>query len=216
MSDPEIARRCHQCGASVRSGAAFCPQCGLTMEQQGTTTDTDHSATVPLIPQSNTSVELAETVASDRYVTQPLNHEAGSAKKKKSKKGSTKSLTADAASVTEDSLENIPSDGGRTAVAEAPLTGAPEDDGATAVVEPRVTVAHTDDGAAKAEPKAWPNYGTPVTGNPPAMGRVEKLRKASSVVIDQAAYDPSLRFLLVAGALFLLFLILLVTSKILG
>ena len=29
--------------------------------------------------------------------------------------------------------------------------------------------------------------------------RVEKLRKVSSVVIDQAAYDPSLRFLLVAA-----------------
>src|SRR5215203_6033308 len=39
-------------------------------------------------------------------------------------------------------------------------------------------------------------------------GRVEKLRKVSSVVIDQAAYDPSLRFLLVAAAFFLLFLVL--------
>ena len=47
-------------------------------------------------------------------------------------------------------------------------------------------------------------------------GRVEKLRKVSSVVIDQAAYDPSLRFLLVAAALFLLFLILLILSKVLG
>jgi len=45
---------------------------------------------------------------------------------------------------------------------------------------------------------------------------VEKLRKVSSVVIDQAAYDPSLRFLLVAAALFVLFLILLILSKVLG
>src|ERR687890_532465 len=30
--------------------------------------------------------------------------------------------------------------------------------------------------------------------------RVEKLRHVSSVMIDQAAYDPSLRFLLVAAA----------------
>jgi hypothetical protein len=48
------------------------------------------------------------------------------------------------------------------------------------------------------------------------LGRVEKLRKVSTVVIDQAAYDPSLRFLLVAGALFLLFLVLLILSKIMG
>lgn len=47
-------------------------------------------------------------------------------------------------------------------------------------------------------------------------GRVEKLRKVSSVVIDQAAYDPSLRFLLVAAAFFLLFLVLLILSKVIG
>jgi len=46
--------------------------------------------------------------------------------------------------------------------------------------------------------------------------RVGKLRKVSSMVIDQAAYDPSLRFLLVAAALFLLFLVLLIFSKVIG
>ena len=48
------------------------------------------------------------------------------------------------------------------------------------------------------------------------LGRVGKLRKVSSVVIDQAAYDPSLRFLLVAACLFLLFIVLLILSKVLG
>ena len=47
-------------------------------------------------------------------------------------------------------------------------------------------------------------------------GRVKKLRRVSSVMIDQAAYDPSLRFLLVAAVLFLLFLVLLILSKVLG
>jgi len=36
------------------------------------------------------------------------------------------------------------------------------------------------------------------------------------VMIDQAAYDPSLRFLLVAGALFVIFVILMILSKVLG
>jgi hypothetical protein len=49
-----------------------------------------------------------------------------------------------------------------------------------------------------------------------AKGRVEKIRKVSSVVIDQAAYDPSLRFVLVAAAFFLLFLFLLLMSRVLG
>ena len=47
-------------------------------------------------------------------------------------------------------------------------------------------------------------------------GRVEKFRKVSSVMIEQAAYDPSLRFLLVAAGLFLLFLVLLILSKVIG
>lgn len=54
---------------------------------------------------------------------------------------------------------------------------------------------------------------------PPSVGvkaRVEKLRHVSSAVIDQAAYDPSIRFLLVAAALFILFLVLLILSKVLG
>ena len=62
----------------------------------------------------------------------------------------------------------------------------------------------------------------PVPKPPPARhqdgvkGRVEKLRHVSSVVIDQAAYDQSIRFLLVAAALFILFLVLLIISKVLG
>src|ERR1700754_2660368 len=47
---------------------------------------------------------------------------------------------------------------------------------------------------------------------PGVRGRVEQIRKVSSVVIDQAAYDPSLRFLLVAAAFFILFLVLLIMS----
>jgi hypothetical protein len=47
-------------------------------------------------------------------------------------------------------------------------------------------------------------------------GRVEHIRKVSSVMIDQAAYDPSLRFLLVAAAFFVLFLVLLILSKVIG
>ncbi len=46
--------------------------------------------------------------------------------------------------------------------------------------------------------------------------RVEHIRKVSSVMIDQAAYDPSLRFLLVAAAFFILFLVLLILSKVIG
>ncbi len=44
--------------------------------------------------------------------------------------------------------------------------------------------------------------------------RVQKLREASSVVIDEASYDASLRFVLIAAALFILFLVMLFLSKV--
>jgi len=44
--------------------------------------------------------------------------------------------------------------------------------------------------------------------------RGEKLRKVSSVVLDGAAYDPSFRFVLVAAVLFVLFIVILVLSKV--
>ncbi len=43
--------------------------------------------------------------------------------------------------------------------------------------------------------------------------RVQKVRQISSVVLDEAGYDPSLRFVLVAAALFLLFLLILLLNK---
>ena len=47
-------------------------------------------------------------------------------------------------------------------------------------------------------------------------GRVEKIRHVSSVMIDQAGYDPSLRFLLVAAVLFVVFIVVLILSKVIG
>ena len=46
--------------------------------------------------------------------------------------------------------------------------------------------------------------------------RVEKIRHASTHVIEEASYDPSLRFVLVALGLFVVFLIFLVLSKVMG
>ncbi len=43
--------------------------------------------------------------------------------------------------------------------------------------------------------------------------RGHKLREMSSVVLDEAGYDPSLRFVLVAAALFLLFLVMVLLNR---
>lgn len=46
--------------------------------------------------------------------------------------------------------------------------------------------------------------------------RMERVRQSSSVVLDEAADDPSLRFVLIAAALFLLFIVLLLLSHLFG
>ena len=46
--------------------------------------------------------------------------------------------------------------------------------------------------------------------------RAEKIHHVSSVMLEEATYDPSLRFVLVALGLFLLAVILLVLSKVMG
>ena len=69
----------------------------------------------------------------------------------------------------------------------------------------------------KPSPQPQPQPQNAPTATPDGLlGRVEKFRKVSSVMIDQAAYDPSLRFLLVAAGLFLMFLVLLILSKVIG
>ena len=106
MSEPEISRRCPECGASIRVRASFCPQCGRAFASAA-----EH--------HSKVSVHRATAAVRD---------------------------------VFEDNV----------------------------------------------------------------LARVEKLRHVSSVVLDEAGYDPSLRFVLVAVVLFVLFLALLFLSKWLG
>ena len=45
------------------------------------------------------------------------------------------------------------------------------------------------------------------------LDRARKVREISSVVLDEAGYDPSLRFVLVAAVLFLLFLVIVLLNK---
>jgi uncharacterized Zn finger protein (UPF0148 family) len=46
--------------------------------------------------------------------------------------------------------------------------------------------------------------------------RVDKIRQVSTVMFEEASYDPSLRFVLVALGLFIVFIVLLVLSKVMG
>jgi predicted nucleic acid-binding Zn-ribbon protein len=132
MSEPEIFRRCLSCGASFRSGALFCPECGNA-------TANEQSASEP--------ADKAQTNASAPMESQP---------------GS-----------------QVPNPG-------------------------VLTVSHPS------RQRLSPGSGNIERRLRPGM---EKLRKGTNIVIDEAAYDPSLRFVLIAILLFLLFLFLLFLSK---
>jgi zinc ribbon protein len=91
-----------------------------------------------------------------------------------------------------------------------------------APAETRADLAMTQPLTAVAPPQPAESIAAPapVAVHRPAdhsvRSRVEHIRKVSSVMIDQAAYDPSLRFLLVAAAFFILFIVLLIASKVIG
>lgn len=154
MSDPEIARRCSACGASVRPHALFCPHCGQALPQQKPLLEADTIEIPPAVKvEPNRSVaETADTVSIDASKVEPLVNEPLLARERAASHGRAS-------------------------------TG-------------RVTVAV----------RAGSEGGV--------RGRVDKIRRVSSDMIDQAAYDPSLRFLLVAAVLFFLFLMLLVLSEV--
>ncbi len=69
-------------------------------------------------------------------------------------------------------------------------------------------------GAVGAQIKRATNIARGVEGD--VIHRVQKVREISHVVIDEAGYDPSLRFVLVAAALFLLFLVIVLLNKIIS
>jgi hypothetical protein len=164
MSQPEIFRRCAQCGASSRPGELFCAQCGNALVAD------KHE----LPPEQ---IDLAEQHNEVAVTGQPQ-------------------FAAESAGQSK---------------AEAPAGGAEINAGA----QPPPVAAGAGKSTLVQNPgSASRRAGIAARG---MAGRVkpstDKLRRVSSVVLDEAAYDPSIRFILVVGVLFVLFIVLLLLSK---
>jgi hypothetical protein len=82
MSDPEIARRCPSCGASIREVALFCPQCGDAQPSpKSEQTQADAAAPIPGTTSKDTASlndaevaaqkSMADTVAIERTDVAP-------------------------------------------------------------------------------------------------------------------------------------------------
>ena len=77
MSEPEIARRCPTCGASIREVALFCPQCGNAQPPRQTRIpaepETTSKNTAPLEDREAASPQksLSDTIAIQRVEDTP-------------------------------------------------------------------------------------------------------------------------------------------------
>ena len=161
MSEPEIARRCPTCGASIREVALFCPQCGNAQPQQKSTQSQPGIADAP-----------PETTSKD---TAPLEEsEVQSSRKVMSKTPETVAISQP------EEPSKVPGSAGARGMVGAKLQRA-------------TTRARGVEGD--------------------VIHRVQRVRRISHVVLDEAGDDPGLRFLLVAVIVFVLFLVIVLLNK---
>ncbi|HKZ80202.1 MAG TPA: hypothetical protein VJ124_18150 [Pyrinomonadaceae bacterium] len=200
MSEPEIARRCLACGAASRERSSYCPECGHELGQKAVETDVSAPNATAANPAGETinlsEVDPAVPSQPDEPLKPPVLGDSSPSEQ-------TLSEGDDAVAVYEtfepaegDSLPKPqPEKSGervRSFVSQRPAMT----QGARDKIH-RATLA-----AREIEDDV--------------LHKVEKIRKMSTVVFDEAAYDPSVRFLLVAGALFALFLVIVVLNKMIG
>lgn len=174
MSEPEIARRCPTCGASIREVALFCPQCGNAQPPPQTPAaggpETTSKNTAPLdgsdaeAPQKS----MSDTIAIERSEAAPP-------------------VPASAPSLSDTVAIERPED-----IPKAAAGG-----GVRGAVGTQLRRANT--------------LAREVEGD--VIQRVQKVRRISSVVLDEAGDDPGLRFVLVAVIVFILFLVFVLLNK---
>jgi len=262
MVEPEIARRCSSCGASVRHRATFCPQCGqlLGQKQPDSQSDSETNAVEGLETQiiapsegSETQIIAEQSEAPETKIIAAPSEGSETQIIAEQPEGPQTQIIAEQTGAPETKIIAAPSEGPETQIIAPPSAGletqilaAPSELPLSAGISDASAMTQTD----LVLPEDFRSHPAPVVMetqplirqtiqreptvseteiiNPPApdgvrpaiehnlMDRMDRIRKVSSVVIDQAAYDPSLRFLLVAAVLFILFVVLMVLSKVIG
>ena len=200
MFEPEIDRRCMSCGASVRKQAAFCPQCGQMLDQPNEESDESDQTEAEVIEAQQSADLTTDDVDDDDDDNQEQVNDSSSIQEAPA---STEPLIVRRPEGSGDGSEpSVTVDEARSVYETQPLFTNP-------------TLANSAV-AGLAESNFKRSTAASTKSDQRVLTRVDRIRKASSVMIDQAAYDPSLRFLLVAGVLFVLFVILMILSKVLG
>lgn len=184
---PEISHRCQSCGAAIREQAIFCPECGHALARA-------KAASTP------SGIEKAPaTVAAESAGVE----------------GSAAALETDKAAAVHDQLPAKADPEPAPAKSDGPA----EPSHQTAQQPSQHTAGKPGTyGKARDSLHRAGSAATNVARHAldDNVKRVEKIRHVSSAMIEEASYDPSLRFVLVALGLFVVFLVLLLLSKVMG
>lgn len=189
MSQPEIFRRCSSCGASCRTGELFCAQCGNALAPQTIT------------PSATPVEQNAGDAEHDLAAKTKAGQEMSGAEE-------TVRLPTPGLQANQPVPEPDDSQPGAVTATNNPIAS-------TVIGHPRPDSSHdsSHDPRMKSQRHRSAALGAMEARMKPG---VDKLRRVSSVVLDEAAYDPSIRFILVVGVLFVLFVVLLLLSKWIG
>ncbi|MEK6337344.1 MAG: hypothetical protein AABM67_20670 [Acidobacteriota bacterium] len=193
---PEISHRCKSCGASIREPVAmFCPECGqaLTKSPPDSKQPKDEETSKSSVKGDEGAPRRAMLSESANAATNIFNTEDPP-----SAIGLLKTQN--------DSTENQPAAAVEPAQTEAV-------DRVMNSSAPAVSKHRTYDKAREGLHRASTATREALADN---VKRVEKIRHVSTVMFEEASYDPSLRFVLVAVGLFVVFLVLLLLSKVMG
>jgi hypothetical protein len=188
---PEISNRCRSCGAAVREAdALFCPECGKPLHEEAeasvSSDATEAAAPQPTSGDTKDSETGASSAASPSPDDDNQSNEPVEASRPES--GIANAEHVENAKTT----TKAPTSADAIAASQSPRRG----DKTRERLHRASAVAR---GVVEGEVK-----------------RVEKIRHVSTTIVEEASYDPSLRFVLVAMGLFVVFVILLVLSKVMG
>jgi predicted nucleic acid-binding Zn-ribbon protein len=200
---PEISHRCESCGASIREQAMFCPECGqaLTQPSANTKPHRDEETPKPAVANNEADVNRAMLLETANAATDIFNaaDEPSAATVLETASGSTDKPPA----IDVRSAPAPPSE----------PAGQPEN----SAMAPAVSKHGTYEKARDRMHRASTATRGALADNVKRVDKsVDKIRHVSTAMFEEASYDPSLRFVLVALGLFVVFLVLLLLSKVMG
>ena len=201
MSEPEIARRCLECGATIREYARFCPQCGQPLRATARV-----EASAPTIPLAEARGSASAEPRDEPSAQRARDERPAPSAPASSGLAPTGELAAPAENSSPASIKQQPR--AQPTTNRAPSASRP----------PASTLGLSQAGEAADEPAARPGrFRSKLTAVEAGVRpRAEKLRQTSSDILDEAADDPALRFVLIAIGIFLVFVLFFILSRILS